>query len=110
MLFVDFDLLLGSIGGTFGDTFSTLFPTSFSDPHLDYLGNLSWQWNGKRVKIENLILTAASSTYHNSSQQRYSRTAEITSTPNKKNIDLYALLVPISFKIYQIYIRKLHQN
>ena len=46
----------------------------------------------------------------NTHQQRYSRTAEITSTPNKKNSDLYALLVPISFKIYRIYIRKLPQE
>ena len=28
-------------------------------------------------------------------QQRYSRTAEIASTPQKKSIDSYALLVPI---------------
>ena len=28
-------------------------------------------------------------------QQRYSRTAEIASTPQTKNIDSYALLVPI---------------
>ena len=42
----------------------------------------------------------------NTHQQRYSRTAEIASTPQKKSIDSYALLVPIIFKIYQIYIKK----
>ena len=75
---------------TFGVHWGTLwshFCNTFFDlvfrPPKNYLRNLSWQWNGKRVKIENLISTAASSTYRNSSQQRYSRTAEITSTPNK---------------------------
>ena len=43
-------------------------------------------------------------------QHRCSRAAEITSTPQKKSIDFYALLVPIIFKIYQICIKQLPQR
>ena len=45
---VDFSLLLVSTRGPFGITFSTCFSTSFLNPLLNYLGNLSWQRNGKR--------------------------------------------------------------
>ena len=82
-LFIDFGRLLGSIWGPFGTTFSALFPTSKKlQKRAQHEPVLAMEREARR-KLKLCFINVLE--LANTHQQRYSRTAEITSTPQKKN-------------------------
>jgi hypothetical protein len=83
-LFVNFGGLLGSIPGPFGNTFSILFSTSFSySPFRHHYEPVLAMEREARRKLKLCFINVLE--LANTHQQRYSRTAEIASTPPKKH-------------------------